>query len=115
MRRGEIWQVNLEPVPGSEANKRRPAVIVSNDAANVAAERLARGVITVVPITSNTTNIRRFHVLLPAADTGLGRDSKAQPEQIRSIAFERFGIRLGAVPGALMREIEDALRIQLDL
>src|SRR3990172_8517145 len=103
MRRGEIWEVNLEPVRGSEANKRRPAVVVSNDAANVAVERLGMGVITVVPLTSNVAQIRRFHVLLPAAKTGLKRDSKAQPEQVRALAVERFGPRLGAVPGGLMK------------
>lgn len=115
MRRGEIWEVDLEPVPGSEANKRRPAVVVSNDAANIAVERQGRGVVTVVPLTSNVVNVRRFHVLLPAAKTGLTRDSKAQPEQVRALAIERFGSRMGAVPGPLMRAIEDALRIQLDL
>ncbi|PRC55794.1 mRNA interferase MazF9, partial [Mycobacterium sp. ITM-2017-0098] len=53
MRRGEIWQVDLEPARGGEANKTRPAVIVSNDRANATASRLGRGVITVVPVTSN--------------------------------------------------------------
>lgn len=115
MRRGEIWEVNLEPVLGSEANKLRPAVIVSNDAANAAVERLHRGVVTVVPLTSNVTHVRPFHVLLLAPKTGLKRDSKAQPEQVRALAFERFAVRIGTVPGALMRAIEDALRIQLDL
>ena len=51
MRRGEIREVDLDPVRGSEANKRRPAVIVSNDAANVTDEQLGRGVVTVVPVT----------------------------------------------------------------
>jgi len=37
MRRGDIHEVDLDPVRGSESNKRRPAVIVSNDAANLAA------------------------------------------------------------------------------
>ena len=46
MRRGEIRLVDLEPVKGAEANKRRPAVIVSNDGANTTAARLNRGVIT---------------------------------------------------------------------
>jgi mRNA interferase MazF len=46
MLRGEIRLVDLEPARGSEAHKRRPAVIVSNDAANATAARLGRGVIT---------------------------------------------------------------------
>ena len=48
MRRGEIVTVSLDPVRGSEAGKTRPAVVVSNDAANDTATRLGRGVVTVV-------------------------------------------------------------------
>src|SRR5947208_7268382 len=98
MRRGEIRLVDFEPVRGSESNKRRPAVIVSNDAANATAARLGRGVITVVPVTSNIDRVYPFQVLLPAAETRLDRDSKAQAEQIRSIAVARVGDRLGVVP-----------------
>lgn len=115
MRRGDIHTVDLDPSHGSEADKRRPAVIVSNDAANATARRLGRGVITVVPVTSNIERIYPFQVLLPAADTGLDRDSKAQAEQIRSIAIERVGDRLGVVPNALMLEIDEALRLHLAL
>jgi mRNA interferase MazF len=115
MRRGEIHEIDLDPVRGSEANKRRPAVIVSNDAANMAAERLGRGVITVVPVTSNLEQIYPFQVRLPAAVTGLARDSKAQAEQVRSVAVERVGARLGVVPRALMLEIDEALRLHLAL
>ena len=115
MRRGEIHAVDLDPVRGSEANKRRPAVIVSNDAANLAAARLGRGVITIVPVTSNIERLYPFQVLLPAADTGLSRDSKAQAEQVRSVAVERVGARLGAVPRAIMLQIDEALRLHLAL
>ena len=84
MRRGEIRLVDLDPVRGSEANKRRPAVIVSNDGANSTAARLGRGVVTVVPVTSSTDRVYPFQVLLPASGTGLDRDSKAQAEQVKS-------------------------------
>lgn len=115
MRRGDIHAVDLDPSRGSEADKRRPAVIVSNDAANATARRLGRGVVTVVPVTSNVERVHAFQVLLPAADTGLDRDSKAQAEQIRSVAVERVGGRLGVVPNALMLEIDEALRLHLVL
>lgn len=115
MRRAEIRAVDLDPVRGSEANKRRPAVIVSNDAANLAAARLGRGVITVVPVTSNLERLYPFQVLLPAADTGLAQDSKAQAEQVRSVAVERVGARLGVVPRALMLQLDEALRLHLAL
>lgn len=115
MRRGEIRSVDLNPARGAEAGKRRPAVIVSNDAANMAAARLGRGVITVVPVTSNIARVYPFQVLLPAAETGLARDSKAQAEQIRSVAVERVGQRMGRVPAATMLRIDEALRLHLAL
>jgi mRNA interferase MazF len=115
IRRGDIHSVNLDPARGSGANKRRPAVIVSNDAANATATRLGRGVITVVPVTSNIEHIYPFQVLLAVIDTGLDRDSKAQAEQIRSVAVDRVGARLGVVPNAIMLEIDEALRLHLGL
>ncbi len=115
MRRGDIHVIDLDPGRGSEASKRRPAVIVSNDAANATAARLGRGVITVVPVTSNVARVYPFQVLLPARHTGLDRDSKAQAEQVRSIAVERVGDRLGVVPNSIMLDIDEALRLHLGL
>lgn len=115
MRRGDIHLVDLDPVVGSEANKRRPAVIVSNDGANLSAARLGRGVVTVVPITSNVERVYPFQLGLPAAATGLDRDSKAQAEQVRAVAVFRIGRKLGAVPGSLMLKLDDALRLHLAL
>jgi mRNA interferase MazF len=115
MHRGEIVSVTFDPVRGSEAGKTRPAVVVSNDAANATATRLGRGVITVVPVTSNTERIYPFQVLLPAHQTGLPRDSKAQAEQVRSVATERVGQRLGQLPPALITELDRALRLHLSL
>lgn len=115
MRRAEIRFVDFEPARGSEASKRRPAVIVSNDAANMAAARLGRGVVTVVPVMSSVERIYPFQVLLPAADTGLERDSKAQAEQVRSVAVERVGRRIGRVPAPLMLRLDEALRLHLAL
>jgi mRNA interferase MazF len=115
MRRGEIYWVDLEPVRGSEASKSRPAVIVSNDAANRAADRLGRGVVTVVPITSNITRILPFQVRLPASDCGLANDSKAQAEQVRAVATDRLGKRIGELPPARLKELDDALRVHLAL
>jgi mRNA interferase MazF len=115
MRRGDIYWVDLEPVRGSKANKVRPAVIVSNDAANRAAERSGRGVVTVVPITSNTDRIFPFQVLLPAVECGLDKDSKVQAEQIRSVAVARLHQRAGMVPDGLLAKLDAALRTHLAL
>lgn len=115
MRRGEIRLVDLEPARGAEGNTRRPAVIVSNDGANSTAQRLGRGVVTVVPVTSNVEHVHPFQVLLPATDTGLDRDSKAQAEQIRSVAVERIGDLIGAVTGDLASSLDEAMRLHLAL
>lgn len=115
MRRGDVCLVDLDPVRGAEANKKRPAVIVSNDGANTTASRLGRGVVTVVPITSNIERVYPFQVLLPAALTNLPRDSKAQAEQVRSVAVERIGRPVGSLPASLLARLDDALRLHLGL
>ena len=115
MRRGDIVSVSQNPSRRSGASKTRTAVIVSNDAANTIAARLGRGVITVVPVTSNVARVYPFQVLLPADRSGLNRDSKAQAEQVRSIAVERIGERIGRLPANIMAELDDALRLHLAL
>jgi mRNA interferase MazF len=115
VRRGDIHLVRLEPVQGAEADKTRPAVIVSNDAANAAVDRTGRGVVTVVPITTNLTRVYPFQVLLHADDCGLTADSKAQAEQVRSVAIQRLGGRIGRLPASTLSLLDEALRIHLDL
>ena len=115
MRRGEIRLVDFDPGRGLEARKRRPAVIVSDDGANAVAARLGRGIITVLPVTSNVRRVYPFQVRLPAAATGLRKDSKAQAEQVRSVSVERLGERIGLVPAAIMLHVDEALRLHLAL
>lgn len=115
MRRGEIRRVDFEPARGSEPNQRRPAVIVSNEGANRAVSVRRRGLLTVVPLTSNVSKIQPFQVFVPASASGLRADSKLQVEQIRGVDVARIGPVLGALPAVLMRELEEALRIQLAL
>lgn len=115
MLRGDVRLVDLDPTRGAEASKRRPAIIVSNDAANGTAARLGRGVVTVVPVTSNVERVYPFQVLLPAGAGGLPRDSKAQAEQVRSVAAERIGTLLGRLEAPLLTSLDDALRLHLAL
>jgi mRNA interferase MazF len=115
MRRGEVHMIDLDPARGSEAAKHRPALIVSNDQANQTAQQLGRGVVTVVPLTTNVQRIYPFQVLLPAGTAGLKHDSKAQAEQIRSVAIERVGKRLGKAPAPIMAAVDQALRLHLAL
>ena len=115
MLRGEVRLTDLAPARPDEADKRRPAVIVSNDHANTVAAQLGRGVVTVVPITSNVDRVFPFQVLLPSHDTGLRVDSKAQAEQVRSVSVERVGPAVGRLPTPLMTQLDAALRLHLDL
>ena len=70
---------------------------------------------TVVPVTSNTVQVFPFQVLLGAASTGLDRDSKAQAEQVRSVAVERVGPLVGTLTVELSAALDEALRLHLAL
>lgn len=107
--------IDLQPARGGEANRRRPAIIVSNDRANATADRLGRGVVTVVPVTGNTRRVFPFQVLLPADITGVRVDSKAHTEQVRSVTIERVGPVLGWVPAQVMAELDETLCLQVQL
>ena len=115
MWRGDIVWADLDPVREYEAAKRRPAVVVSGDEANETVERLGRGLVTVVPLTSRIDRGLDVHVLLPRQGTGLRVSSAAQVEQIRAISSSRIGPTIGSVPPELMVEIDDAIRLHLDL
>ena len=111
MQRGDVYYANLDPSQGSEMQKTRPVVIVSNNAANGAS-----ALVTVLPVTSNVTRIYPFEVKLLAKDTGLGKDSKVMAQQVRTLDKGRLGMRAaGKVPASLMVKIDAALRLHLML
>ena len=109
-----MW-VDLDPALGAESDKRRPAVVVSNDGANATAQRLGRGVVTVLPLTTNVSRVYPFQVLLPADRCLTSRDSKAQAEQIRSVSISRVGDVAGHLPPDLLEEVDRAIRLHLAL
>jgi mRNA interferase MazF len=116
IRRAQIHWVDLDPARGSEAAKRRPVVVVSNDRANATAENLGRGVVTVVPLTTNTAHIFPFQVLVEPDESGLTRASKAQAEQLRSVSVRRLHAEpVGKLGATTLAALEEALRLQLDL
>lgn len=115
MLRGEIRLVNLDPVKQGEAAKTRPAVVVSNDVLNATTMSLQRGVVTVVPITSNVEKIYPFQMRIPRGESGLRVDSKAQAEQIRAVAVSRIGKRIGRLSSELEEELDIALRLHLNV
>ena len=117
--RGEVYWADLEPAVGSEANKVRPVVIVSNNGANAAAMRHA-GVVTVVPLTSSIGSVKPFQALVTVDRNSSHEiqgtiESKAQAEQVRSILTFRFKGRLGFISASDMRRVDDALRVHLRL
>ena len=106
MRRGDVWWVDFEPALGSEVKKTRPAVIVSNDAANAAMSR-----VQVVPITSNVSRIYVFEA--PVSIRGIR--GKAMADQIMTADKQRLKKRIGKLSAAEMLALERALKIQLSL
>lgn len=116
MKKGEIYYADLDPALSGEANKKRPVVVVSNNSMNRTVAHLGRGVVTIVPLTSNTGRVYDFQVLLPAIATGLPMDSKAQAEQVRSISLKRLSqTATGQLPSNLLDQLNAALRLHLDL
>lgn len=109
--KGDIFWVNLDPTVGSEIRKKRPAVIVSNDAANRRYHQ-----VTVLPLISRgTDSAEPFQVLIPGPESGLSKDSKALAEQIRTVSKLRLGPRAGRLSQEWMEKIEQAIKIHLDL
>ena len=106
MLRGEVWWVDFDPAIGGEIRKTRPAVIISNDVANAALNRLQ-----VIPLSSNAGR------LYPSEEVVMidGKPSKAMADQITTAAKERLKGRLGLLSRNDMLAIEKVLKIQLGI
>ncbi len=107
---GEVWLVDLNPVRGHEQAGKRPALVVSVDLFNQG----PGGLVVALPISSKPKGVP-FHVAVPGAEGGLRQPSFIKCEDIRSVAKERLVQRLGTVSRATMDEVQDRLRILLDL
>jgi mRNA interferase MazF len=106
MKRGNVWWINFDPSIGGEIPKQRPAVIVSNDAANHYLNR-----VQVVPITSNVDKLYPSEAYV----TLRGKKAKAMADQITTVSKKRLIKSAGSVSYTDMESIGKAITTQLGL
>ena len=106
MRRGEVWWVSFEPSLGGEIRKKRPAVIISNDAANRYLNR-----VQVVPMTSRTDRVYPSEAVVRVNR----RQSKAMADQLTTVSKQRLTNRMGRLSAQDMNKVENAVMVQLGL
>ena len=106
MKRGDVWWINFSPSLGGEIRKQRPAIIVSNDAANHYLNR-----VQVVPITSNIDKLYPSEAYV----TFRGKKSKAMADQITTVSKKRLINSAGSISKSEMESINLAITTQLDL
>ena len=106
MKRGEVWWINFDPSVGGEIKKKRPAVIISNDAANKHLNR-----VQVAPLTSKIGRVYPSEALV----TFKGKQNKAMADQLTTVSKLRLINRGGRLTDAEMRQVERAVKVQLNL
>lgn len=112
MNRGELWWADLAEPQGSEPGSRRPVLIVQDDLLT----RSKLQSVMVAPVTSNVLRARaRGNVLLGTAQSGLSRDSVVLVCQVMTVDKRCLTELVGALPRRVMEQIDDGLRLTLDL
>jgi len=106
MNRGDVWWVNFEPSIGGEIRKKRPAIIVSNNASNKFLNR-----VQVIPITSNTDRLFPSEAYVTVA----GKKGKAMADQLATVSKQRLSKCIGSISDDEMNMVVEAIKTQLDL
>jgi len=106
MKRGEVWWVNFDPSVGGEIRKKRPAVIISNNAANQFLNR-----VQVVPLTSSVDKLYPSESYI----TFRGKKAKVMADQLTTVSKKRLINQAGSVSKTELEGIMRAIAIQLDL
>jgi mRNA interferase MazF len=106
MKRGEVWWVNFDPSTGGEIRKKRPAVIVSNNAANQFLNR-----VQVVPLTSSVGKLYPSEAYI----TLRGKKAKAMADQLTTVSKKRLINQAGSISKTELEGLERAIMIQFDL
>ena len=106
MRRCEVWWVSFDPSIGGEIKKKRPAVIISNNASNRFLNR-----VQVVPLTSKTDRLYPSEAVVVFE----GKECKAMADQLATVSKARLFRRADVLSQEDMRKIEEAVKIQLDI
>jgi mRNA interferase MazF len=106
MQRGEVWWVNFDPSVGGEIQKQRPALILSNDAANKHLNRLQ-----VIPLSTRVERLYPSEVVV----TLNGKTHKAMADQLTTVSKLRLSNRIGRLAATDLMQVERIVKLQLDL
>ncbi len=111
MRQGEIWEINLSPTVGAEIKKKRPAVIINDDAIGILPLKV------IVPITAWRDRFQGAIWMVriePDDENKLTKPSAVDTFQVRSVSTGRFLRKIGSVSSKVLEEIKTAIKAVID-